>query len=110
MADFYINVFLDDAKTKIIKDAGLADHITEIDGKKAIQVGMTKKEQKKLIKGFEDLTFDDSNACVLPEAGEKILLNIISQTQTIDCMKVAIIKLYNPLAGRGISGRGSSGR
>jgi hypothetical protein len=38
------------------------------------------------------------------------LLNIISQTQTIDCMKVAIIKLYNPLAGRGISGRGSSGR
>lgn len=110
MADFYINVFLDDEKTKIIKDAGLADQITEINGKKAIQVGMTKKEQKKLIKGFTDLAFDDSNACVLPEAGEKTLLNIISQTQTLDCMKVAIIKLYNPLAGRGISGRGSSGR
>ena len=110
MADFYINVFLDDEKTKKIEDAGLADQITEIDGKKAIQVGMTKKEKKKLVKGFTDLTFDDANACVLPEDGENTLLDVLSQTQTIDCMKVAIIKLYNPLAGRGISGRGSSGR
>lgn len=110
MADFYINVFLDDEKTKKIEDAGLADQITEIDGKKAIQVGMTKKEKKKLVKGFPDLTFDDSNACVLPEDGENTLMNVISETQTLDCMKVGIIKLYNPLAGRGISGRGSSGR
>jgi hypothetical protein len=110
MADFYINVFLDDEKTKKIEDAGLAGQITEIDGKKAIQVGMTKKEKKKLVKGFTDLTFDDSNACILPEDGENTLLNIIAETQTIDCMKVAIIKLYNPLAGRSISGRGSSGR
>jgi hypothetical protein len=110
MADFYINVFLDDEKTKKIEDVGLADQITEIDGKKAIQVGMTKKEKKKLVKGFTDLTFDDSNACVLPEDGENTLMNVISETQTLDCMKVGIIKLYNPLAGRGISGRGSSGR
>ena len=110
MADFYINVFLDDEKTKKIEEAGLADQITEIDGKKAIQVEMNKKEQKKLVKGFPDLTFDDSNACVLPEDGENKLMNVISETQTLDCMKVGIIKLYNPLAGRGISGRGSSGR
>jgi hypothetical protein len=110
MADFYINVFLDDEKTKKIEEAGLAGQITEIDGKKAIQVEMNKKEQKKLVKGFPDLTFDDSNACVLPEDGENTLMNVISETQTLDCMKVGIIKLYNPLAGRGISGRGSSGR
>jgi hypothetical protein len=110
MADFYINVFLDDEKTKKIEEAGLAGQITEIDGKKAIQVGMNKKEQKKLLKGFPDLTFDDSKACVLPEDGENTLINVISETQTLDCMKVGIIKLYNPLAGRGISGRGSSGR
>jgi len=110
MADFYINIFLDDEKTKKIEDAGLADHISEIEGKKAIQVGMTKKEKKKLVKGFTDLTFDDANACVLPEDGENTLLDVLSQTQTIDCMKVAIIKLYNPLAGRSISGRGSGGR
>ncbi len=75
MADFYINVFLDDEKTKKIEDAGLADQIAEIDGKKAIQVGMTKKEKKKLVKGFTDLTFDDSNACVLPEDGENTLVD-----------------------------------
>jgi len=71
---------LDDEKTKKIKDAGLADHISEIEGKKAIQVGMTKKEKKKLVKGFTDLTFDDANACVLPEDGENTLLDILSQT------------------------------
>ncbi len=110
MADFYINVFLDDAKLKQIEDAGIADKVTEIDGKKAIQVEMTKKDKKKLLKGFKDLTFDDSNACVLPEDGENTLMTVISEVKTLDCMKFAIIKLYNPLAGRGISGRGSGGR
>jgi len=110
MADFYINVFLDDEKLKKIEGAGLADQIAEIGGKKAIQVGLTKKDQKKLVKGFTDLTFDDSNACVLPAEGEQTLLNIVSEMQTLDCMKVAITKLYNPLAGRSISGRGSGGR
>jgi len=61
MADFYINVFLDDAKLKQVEDAGIADQITEIDGKKAIQVGMTKKDKKKLLKGYDGCTFDDSN-------------------------------------------------
>ncbi|OEU66933.1 MAG: hypothetical protein BBJ57_06505 [Desulfobacterales bacterium PC51MH44] len=110
MADFYINVFLDDEKTKKIEDAGLADQITEIAGKKAVQVDMTKKDRKKLLKGFKELTFDESNACILPEDGEMTLLNIISEMGTLDCMKVAITKLYNPLAGRGISGRGTGGR
>ena len=110
MADFYINVFLDDEKLKQLEDAGLADQVAEIDGKKAIPVGMTKKDKKKLVKGFKDLTFDDSNACVLPAEGEKILLDIVLEMETLDCMKVAISKLYNPLAGRSISGRGSGGR
>ena len=30
MADFYINVFLDDAKLKQVEDAGVADQIIEI--------------------------------------------------------------------------------
>ncbi len=110
MADFYINVFLDDAKLKQVEDAGVADQITEIDGKKAIRVGMTKKDKKKLLKGFDGCTFDDSNACVLPEDGEKTLMAVISEVKSLDCMKFAITKLYNPLAGRGISGRGTGGR
>ncbi len=110
MADFFINVFLDDEKLKKIEAAELADQVIEIDGKKALQVGMTKKDKKKLIKGFEELTFDDSNACVLPEDGENTLLGIITDMQSVDVMKFAITKLYNPLAGRDVFGRGSGGR
>ena len=110
MSDFYINVFLDDEKLKKIEAVGLADLVQEIDGKKAVQVGMTKKDQKKLMKGFENLTFDANNTCVLPEEGNNTLMNIILDMKSLDVMKFAITKLYNPLAGRGISGRGTGGR
>ena len=109
MADFFINIFLDDEKLKKIEEAELADQVIEIDGKKAVQVGMTKKDKKKLIKGFEELTFDDSNACVLPEDGENTLLGIITDMKSVDVMKFAITKLYNPLAGRDVFGRGTGG-
>ena len=109
MADFFINVFLDDEKLKKIEAAELADQVIEIDGKKAVQVGMTKKDKKKLIKGFKELTFDDSNACVLPEDGENTLLGIITDMKSVDVMKFAITKLYNPLAGRDVFGRGTGG-
>lgn len=102
MADFYITVFLDDEKQKKIEEAGLGGQITEIDGKKAIQVELSKKEQKKLVKGFPDLAFDSSNACVLPEEAENTLMGIIGELKTLDVMKVAIIKLYNPLAGKAL--------
>lgn len=110
MADFYINIFLDDEKLKKIQDAGLGDKVAEIAGKKAIQVGMTQKDHKKLVKGFDNLTFDDSNACVLPTEGEKTLLNIILDMKSIDVMKFAITKLYNPLKGRDVFGRGTGMR
>jgi hypothetical protein len=100
MADFYINVFMDADKQKRLEEVGLGDQIGEIEGKKAVQIGVTKKEHKKLVKGFPGLEFDASNACVLPEAGEKTLMDIITSTKTLDCMKVAITKLYNPLAGK----------
>jgi len=102
MADFYINVFMDDEKLKKLEAAGLADQVQEIDGKKAIQVGMTKKDKKKLCKGFTDLAFDSSDACVLPEDAENKLMGIVGDMGTLDVMKVAITKLYSPLAGKGI--------
>ena len=43
MADYYVNIFMDDEKLKKIESAGLADQVKEIDGKKAIQVDLTKK-------------------------------------------------------------------
>lgn len=100
MADYYINIFLDDEKQKKIEAAGLAGHIKEIAGKKGVQVGMGQKEQKKLAKGYPDLQFDSSNCCVLPEKAENTLMDIIVASKTLDVMKVAIMKLYNPLAGK----------
>jgi len=110
MADAYINIFLNDDKVKQLQEAGLAGQVKTIDGKQAVQVGMTSKDQKKLVKGYEGLTFDASNACVLPEKGEEILWKIIIDMKSIDVMKFAITKLYNPLAGRDVFGRGTGGR
>ena len=100
MADYLINVFLDDAKLQKIEAAGLGDKVLMVEGKKAIQVEMSTKEKKKLEKGFNGLTFDSTNACVLPEEAENKLVDIIADTKTLDVMKIAIMKLYNPLAGK----------
>ena len=43
-----INVFLDDAKMKIIEGAGLAGQVKDLGGKKAVQVPLGEKEQKEL--------------------------------------------------------------
>lgn len=102
MSDYLINVFLDDEKIKMLEEAGLAGQILVIEGKKAIQVPMTGKEQKKLSKGFPDMGFDAANCCVLPAQAEKTLFELVLSMKTLDVMKVAILKLYNPLAGKAL--------
>ncbi|RPH52852.1 MAG: hypothetical protein EHM85_01165 [Desulfobacteraceae bacterium] len=100
MADYNINIFLDDERFKKIEEVQLADKVKMIDGKKAIQVPFTDKEHKKLIKGFPDLAFDASNSCVIPENPDKILFDIVVSMKTVDVMKFAIMKIYSPLAGK----------
>ena len=100
MADYCINVFLDEEQQKKIEELGLGDHIQEIEGKKAVQVAMSKKDQKKLQKGYPGLEFNESNACVLPEEAQITLMDVILQMKSLDVMKFAITKLYNPLAGK----------
>lgn len=100
MADFYVNIHLDDEKLNKIEAAGLTGEVKEIDGKKTIQVGMSKMDQKKLLKGFPGLTFDGANSCVLPPDAENILLGFVLDLKTSDVMKYAIMKLFNPLAGK----------
>ena len=100
MADYCINVFLDDELEKKIQESGLGDQIKEIQGKQAIQIAVGKKEQKKLLKAFPDLEFDSSDACVLPGEAENTLMDTILENKTLDVMKFAIVKLYNPLAGK----------
>lgn len=102
MADFCINVNVDDERASKLDGVGLSGQIQDVGGKKVIQVPVTAKEQKKLLKGFPDLAFDASNACVLPEAPEKVLFDIVADMKTVDVMKVAIMKLYNPLAGKSL--------
>jgi len=102
MADYCINLFLDQEQQKKIEELGLGEHIQEIDGKKAVQVAMSKKDQKKLQKGFPDLQFDSSNACVLPDEAQITLADIILELKSLDVMKFAITKLYNPLAGKAL--------
>jgi hypothetical protein len=100
MADYYINIFLDEEKIKKLEGVGLSGEIQEIHGKKAIRVGVTAKEQKKLAKSFPDLAYDASNACVLPEKAEDLVMNMIISIKSMDVMKGAILKLYNPFAGK----------
>jgi hypothetical protein len=110
MADFFITIFLDDQKMGQITEAGLADAVVEIDGKKAVQVKMGDKDKKKLLKGYPDLAFDDANACVLPDDGNEKLMATIVALRSLDIIKEAIKKLYNPLAGRDVFGRGTGMR
>jgi hypothetical protein len=110
MADAYVNVVLDDARVNQLKEIGLDGKITEAGGQKIVQVEMTKKDVKKLEKGYPGLNFDAGNACVLPEKGDQILWKIITDMKSLDVMKFAITKLYNPLAGRDVFGRGSGER
>jgi len=100
MADYCINVFLNEEQEKKLQELGLGGHVLEIEGKKAVQVAMSEKDQKKLKKSFPDIAFTASNECVLPEAAQLTLMDIIFNLQTLDVMKFAITKLYNPLAGK----------
>ena len=100
MADYCINVFLNEEQEKKLQGLGLGGHIREIEGRKAVQVAMSEKDQKKLKKGFPDLEFNASNECVLPEAAQLTLIDIILNVQSLDVIKFAISKLYNPLAGK----------
>lgn len=102
MADYYVNVPVDEDRENRLQDVGLADEIKEIGGKKVIQIEVGKKDYKKLSKGFEGLEADASNTFELPEAADKTLFDMVVQHKTTDIMKVAITKLYNPLAGKAL--------
>ena len=102
MAEYCVNVFLNEEEQKKIEELGLGDQIQDMGGKKGVKVGMSKKDLKKLQKGFSDLTFDEDDACELPDEARDKLVDIILDLKTIDVMKFAITKLYNPLAGKSL--------
>lgn len=100
MSDYSVTILLDADKEAKLAAAGLGDAAVTVDGKKAISVPVTAKEQKKLVKGFAGLSFDGANACTLPADAEEKLFGFICEMKTVDVMKFAIMKIYNPLAGK----------
>ncbi|MFH1113109.1 MAG: hypothetical protein V1792_04240 [Pseudomonadota bacterium] len=100
MADYYLNVPIDEEREKKLQEVGLAGEIQEQGGRKVIQVPLGKKDFKKLCKGFSDLEADESNTCSLPSQGDQQLFDLVVQHKATDIMKIAITKLYNPLAGK----------
>ena len=110
MSEFYINIQLNDEQISRIKSAGMEKNIFKFNNTMIIRIIMNSKEHKKLMKTFCDLTFDENNACILPSESNEILINLVLEMQSIDVIKVAIMKLYNPLAGRDVFGRGTGCR
>ncbi|MBI9085366.1 MAG: hypothetical protein JEZ11_17355 [Desulfobacterales bacterium] len=100
MSDYSVTILLDSDKEAKVAAAELGASVVTVDGKKAISVPVTAKEQKKLVKGFAGLTFDAANACTLPADAEEKLFGFVCEMKNVDVMKFAIMKIYNPLAGK----------
>ena len=79
MGDAYIKLILDDDRLKTLDEIGLADKVEDVDGQKVLRVEMTRKDRKKLEKGFDGLAFDDTATCVLPEEADGTLWKIINE-------------------------------
>lgn len=110
MSEFYINIPLNEEQICKIKSVGFDSSMLDMNGEKIIQLELGKKEQKKLIKGFPGIEFDGNNSCILSEEINSILVDLVFDMQSLDIMKVAIMKLYNPLAGKDVFGRGTGCR
>ncbi len=100
MGEYFVKICLDDELVKKIEEIGLGGELKEVGGEKVVFVPVGRRDLKKLQKKFSNLEFDESNACQLPGDAQQTLVNMILELQTVDCMKVAITKLYNPLEGK----------
>ena len=100
--DYLINVFLNDDKIKKLKESGLGEHITEVDGKKAIKVTLPKKNQRKFVKAFPKAVLNDQTAEVegFPEDAANLLFDIVIESKTVEVMHLFLMKAFKPLAGR----------
>ena len=99
--DYLINVFLDDDKIKKLEEAGLGEHITEVDGKKAITVTLPQKNQRKFSKAFPKTVLNDQTGEVegFPEDAANLLFDVIIENEQMEVMHLFLVKAYNPLAG-----------
>lgn len=100
--DYLINVSLDDEKINKLEEAGLGDHITEVDGKKVIKVALPQKNQRKFGKAFPKAVLNDQTGEVddFPEDAANLLFDLISETKAVEVIHLFLMKAFKPLAGR----------
>lgn len=100
--DFLINVFLDDDKIKKLEEAGLGEHLTEVDGKKAITVTLPQKNQRKFSKAFPKAILNEQTVEVddFPEDAANLLFDLIIETKTVEVIHLFLMQAFKPLAGR----------
>lgn len=105
--DYLINVFLDDEKIKKLQEAGLGDHITEVAGKKVIEVTLPQKNQRKFSKAFPKATLNDQTGEVVdfPEDAANLLFDVIIENKTVEVMHLFLLQAFKPLEGKPLRAR-----
>ena len=100
--DYLIKIFLDDEKTKKLEEAGLGDHITEVGGKKVVEVTLPQKNQRKFGKTFPNAVLNDQTGEVddFPEDAANLLFDVVIENKTVEVMHLFLMKAFKPLAGK----------
>jgi hypothetical protein len=100
--DYLINLFLDDEKINKLKEVSLGEHITEVDGKKAITVTLPQKNQRKFGKAFPKTVLNDQTGEVegFLEDAASLLFDVVIENKTVKVMHLFLMKAFKPLAGK----------
>jgi len=100
--DYLIKIFLDDEKAGRLKEAGLDDHITEVEGKKVVKVALPDKNQRKFRKAFPKVALNEQTGEVddLPEDAADLLFDEVIENKTMEVMNLFLMKAFKPLAGK----------
>ena len=100
--DYLIRVPVNDEKLKKLEEAGLGDQITEVGGKKVIQVTLPQKNQRKFSKAFPKSVLNDKTGEVdgFPEDAANLLFDVVIESKTVEVMHLFLLKAFKPLSGR----------
>jgi len=93
--DYLVEIVLDDEKIKKFGETGLGDHITEIDGKKAIKVTLPQKNQRKFAKAFSKAVLDEQTGEVqdFPEDAVNTLFDKRFKNRTVSFPFIGYVSL-----------------
>jgi hypothetical protein len=101
-SDSIITIVLDDEKVKKLEEVGLANHISEESGGKALKVPLPQKNQRKFKKAFSTAILNDQTGEVdkFPEDAAALLFDSVIEHKTVEVMHLFLLKAFKPLAGK----------